>query len=122
MRKVLGTFLALLAIVAAGCNTRKDYPEPKIGWHDHSYSRIFGRLVRIPGATPEDPPTWVIRFGVPGDEYRGELALTPAERMRGYSGGEMVELKGRLLEQNTTDAFSGRWYAVDSIQMWSSYR
>jgi hypothetical protein len=110
-----------LAITSA-CSTRKDFPEPYVGWHNSSYSEMFGRLQRISGPTPDDPPTWVLRFGTPGDMYGGELALTPPERLRGYAGGESVEVKGRVLDQATTDAYNGRWYVVDSIQMWSTYR
>ncbi len=124
MQKIISTTLlaASLLFMASGCNTRKDFPEPYVGSHNSSYSQLFGRLQRIPGPTPDDPPTWVLRFGTPNDLYRGELALTPPDRMRGYSGGETVEVKGRVLEDNTTDAYSGRHYVVDSIQMWSNYR
>jgi hypothetical protein len=40
----------------------------------------------------------------------------------GYSGGEPVEIRGHLLSDATADAYSGRWYVVDSIQLWSEYR
>ncbi|HVT79120.1 MAG TPA: hypothetical protein VHM90_00570 [Phycisphaerae bacterium] len=121
MKKLLAVALLSLATLPA-CNTRKDFPEPYLGWHNPSYSQIFGRLVRLPGANPDDPPTWLVRFGMPGDAYRGELALTPATALTGYSGGEHVELKGHLLDQSTTDAYNGRWFVIDSIQMWSNYR
>ena len=122
MKKIVPLALLALLFFVPACNTRKDFPEPYLGWHNNSYSQLYGRLVRVPGPNPEDPPAWIIRFGMPRDAYRGELALTPATALTGYSGGGAVELKGHLLDKTTTDAYNGRWYVVDSIQMWSNYR
>ena len=121
---------ALLAVTLAaltldsGCKARKDYPEPNLGSHSPSYNVVFGRLVRVPGRDPDAPPTWLIRFGFPHDAYQGELALTsPSPNfILGYTGGEPVELHGHVLPQTTTDAYNGRWYQVDSIQLWSGYK
>lgn len=116
--------LAALFLSVSGCKARKDYPEPNIGSHSPSYNVVFGRLVRVAARDPEAAPTWLIRFGFPHDTYQGELALTSSSPnfILGYSGGEPVELHGHLLNQTTTDAYNGRWYMVDSIQLWSGYR
>jgi len=125
MKKIAHLASVVLLAALAGfpaCNTRKDFPEPYFGWHNNSYSQLFGRLVRVPGPTAEDPPTWILRFGMPRDAYQGEVALTPATSLTGYSGGEPVHVQGHLLDKSTTDAYNGRWFVVDSIQMWSPYR
>jgi hypothetical protein len=120
--------LLLILLIPAGilllpaCNARKDYPEPAIGWHSPTFSVVYGTLRTLPGRTPQDNPTWVITFGSNSDPYQGLLAITPPEKLIGYAGGERVEVKGRILDQPTTDAFNGRWYVVDSIQLWSDYR
>jgi hypothetical protein len=119
--------LALAVLFLSACQARKDFPEPNAGWHSPSFNAVFGRLHVLPGKTADDAPVWVIRFGTTSDPYQGELALMssiPNSRsfLNGYSGGEPVELKGRLLDQPTTDPYNGRWYVVDSIQLWSGYR
>jgi hypothetical protein len=119
--------VALLAMTIAlaglaGCKAKRTYPEPNVGWHSPSYSVLFGRIRRAPGATPDSLPIWVLRFGDASDAYGGELALSPPEKLAGYSGGENVEVHGHLLTDKTNDAFSGRWYVVDSIQYWSGYQ
>ena len=122
-KTALFTLLPIAWVLAlTACNTRKDYPEPNVGSHSPSYSSVFGRLQRIAGARPDLPPIWVLRFGNPQDAYQGELALTPPERMTGYSGGERVEVKGHVVEQGPTPSYNSRGYVVDSIQIWSSYR
>jgi hypothetical protein len=110
------------AMVLGGCKAKRDFPEPNVGWHSPSYSVLFGRIRRAQGATPESPPVWVIRFGEPGDGYGGELALTPPEKLTGYSGGEHVEVHGHLMSESTSDAYNGRWYVVDSVQYWTGYQ
>jgi len=121
-RHLVAVSLLLAALGVAGCQTRKTYQEPDIGWHAGNFSTIFGRLQRVPGPTADSKPYWVVRFGRRDEPYEGELALTPEGPLVGYSGGEAVEIKGHFLGQPTTDAFNGRWYVVDSIQMWSSYK
>jgi hypothetical protein len=118
-RRIL-LFLVAPALLLAGCNARKDFPEPNAGWHSASYGTVFGTLRRIPGRTDQDKPTWVIVFGDPKDTYQGIFALTEAPI--GYAGGEQVEIRGHLLSAPTTDSFNGRWYVVESIQLWTSYR
>lgn len=121
----LATALAILALIP-GCKARKDFPEPNIGSHTPNFDVIFGRLVRVPARDPDGEPTWLLRFGYPHDPYQGEMALTdlkkPSTFALGYSGGEPVEIHGHLLNQSTADSFNGRWYVVDSIQLWSGYR
>lgn len=126
-RRPLCTLAALLTALALGaCHARKDYFEPDPGWHSPNYSTVFGRLSQQPGPTSDSPPVWVLRFGAATGQYKGEFALTAPkdapQRLAGYSGGEMVQVKGRLLGEATTDAFNGRWYVVDSIQLWTNYR
>ena len=113
--------LAAAAVAVAGCKAKRTYPEPAYGWHSPSFSAVFGRVRRIAGANADAPAIWVVRFGTPNDVYFGELALTPAEKMTGYTGGESVEIHGHLLTEATTDAYNGRWYSVDSVQLWSGY-
>jgi hypothetical protein len=126
MKKVArkaGFWVACVAsFLAMGCSARRSYPEPSIGWHSPSYSVIFGRIQRVPGSNPDSPTLWTIRFADPRDAYQGELALTPPERLTGYSGGEHVEIHGHVMQEPTTDAYKGRWYVVDSIQMWTDYK
>ena len=98
-------FAACLALAwAAGCNARKDYPDAAPGWHNGDYSVIFGRLQRVPSAAPDAPPAWTIRFGYAADAYNGELALTPPERMVGYTGGERVEIRSDRWKRSGTGA------------------
>jgi hypothetical protein len=111
-----------LTCAFSACATRRDFPEPAVGWHSPTFSTVFGRLEKLPGATPDAAPVWTLRFGTTQASYQGRLALTPPERLVGYSGNERVEIHGHVLDQPTTDAFNGRWYVVDSIQMWSEYR
>ena len=117
-----------LASLVAGCHARKTYPDAAPGWHSPDYSIVFGRLQRVlipPSATQPDaeapPPVWTIRFGLSQDPYSGEFALTPADRLVGYSGGENVEIRGHRATQPTSDVFNGRWYSVDSIRMWNGH-
>ena len=123
MRTALQTLMltALTAFALAACTARREFPEPAVGWHSPGFTTVYGRLQQLPG-TGDNPPVWTIRFGGAGDPYSGQLALTPGDRMVGYTGGETVQIKGHILDQTTTDAFNGRWYVVDSIQMWSEHR
>lgn len=119
--------VALAGLVAGACAARKRYPDPAVGWHSIDYSVVFGRLMRVPMPAPDagtaaPPPAWVIKFGETTDPYGGELALTPPEKLVGYSGGEPVEIRGRLMEGATNDPYSGRWYTVESIRMWRGHR
>jgi hypothetical protein len=116
-----------LLLACAGCHARKTYPDPNPGWHSGDFTVIYGRLQRVttPTTQPDLPPppaVWTIRFGQSNAVYNGELALTPAERFIGFSGGENVEIHGHLLTEATNDAFSGRWYVVDSIRMWYEHQ
>ena len=122
MRMYPALFLIVLAAALPACKARKDFPEPGVGWHSPSFSVVYGTLRRLPGPNPDDDPTWVVIFGPAHGAYQGMLALTPPVKLTGYSGGERVELKGRMLDRETVDAFNGRWYVVDSIQYWSGYR
>jgi hypothetical protein len=119
----------VLVAVGAGlgaCHARTDYVSPDIGWHSADFGTVFGRLQRVADAAPEAPGMWVIRFGTATEPYNGELALVaPADapyRFVGYSGGEMVQVKGRLVDRPGNDAYNGRRYEVDSIQLWTSYK
>ncbi len=118
--RLAGTALLLAAL--ACCSARKTYPDPSPGWHSGDFSVLFGRLQRVPSPAPNTPPTWTLKFGTANDTYLGEVALTPGERMTGYSGGEAVEVRGHPLDQATTDPFNGRWYVVDSIRMWRGHQ
>jgi len=114
--------LTLAALALLACNSRKRYPDANIGWHSADFSTVFGRLLRIPLPAPDPnsptpPPAWVLKFDNSGP-YNGEIALTPPERLVGYSGGEPVEVHGHFLNQPTNDPYNGRWYVVDSIRMW----
>src|SRR5438552_2761060 len=87
---LIAGLLASPAILPA-CQARRDFPDPKAGYHNASYTVIFGRLVREQAANPDDPATWVVRFGAPTDPYKGELALdlkSKPEFVNGYAGGE----------------------------------
>lgn len=119
-RRFLFAFGLAAAALTASCTARRDFPEPALGWHTPGFTAVFGRLQKVPGPDP-DQPVWTIQFGHTGDPYQGVLALTPPERMVGYSGDERVELHGHMFEKPTTDAWNGRWYVVDSIQMWQEY-
>jgi hypothetical protein len=119
--------MTLAAAALLGCSAKKRYPDPAAGWHSLDYSVVFGRLTRVPmpapdPSTPAPPPAWVLKFGEATDQYGGEFALTPPEKLVGYSGGEPVEVRGRLMEGGTSDPYNGRWYVVDSIRMWHGHR
>ena len=125
IRRAAVMFALVCGVVAlAGCKARKDYPEPSLGYHSPNYNVVFGRLQKVAGRGENAPPTWVVRFGIPSDPYQGEFALTaPSPNfILGYSGGEPVEIHGHIFEQPTQDTFNGRWYVVESIQLWSGYR
>ena len=119
---LLSVALCTTLIASGGCKARKDFPEGEIGWHNPSFTSVYGTLQKIRGATDEDPPTWVVLFSGPQGPYQGMLALTPPVKLTGYSGGERVELRGHVLTDATTDAYNGRWYVVDSIQLWVGHR
>jgi hypothetical protein len=120
----LAALALLLSLVAAssGCKATQSYPDPLPGWHNGDYSTIFGRLQRIPAANAESPPVWVIRFGAAANEYRGEFAVMPPERLIGYNGGELVEIKGHIRSDLTHPDYTGTWYEIQSIRMWLNHR
>jgi len=110
-----------LFLVLAGCVTKKHFPEPLPGWHNDDYSVIFGRLQRVLAKNPDDPPIWVVRFGFSQDRFGGELALTPPQRLTGYSGGEQIQLHGVVRPELGYPSYPGTWYEVHSIRMWRSH-
>jgi hypothetical protein len=119
--------LGLAVAAMAGCKARKRYPDPAIGWHSPDYGVVYGRLFRVPLPAPSPgaeapPPAWVLKFGEAGESYAGEIALTPPERLVGYSGGEAVEVRGHFMKGATNDPYNGKWYVVDSIRMWYGHR
>jgi hypothetical protein len=119
-RCILTALAAATLMLAAGCKTKKIvHPEVNPGWHDASFSVVFGRLQRIPAQKAGEPPVWVVRFGPPNDIYGGQLAITPPERIAGFSGGEQVEVRGRLRPGNEGPL---TWYEASSIKLWRNYR
>lgn len=118
---VLFALLAAAALLAAsGCGGKHRYPDPYPGWHSADYSTIFGRLQRIPGKEAGDPPFWVIMYGfIKSDGYEGKLNLAPPEKMAGYSGGELVEIRGRINTSYQHPDIGGTWYDVQSIRLWN---
>ena len=114
--------VALLLLSVAGCGkATKNYPDPLPGWHNPDYSVVYGRLLRVPSKKPENPAVWVIRYDLANDRYGGEFALAPPERLTGYSGGEPVEIRGSIRRDVSQPDYSGTWYQVQSIKMWSNY-
>lgn len=101
-----------------GCSAKKVYPDPDIGSHTADYSVIFGRLQRVMPANPDNPPVWVVRFGIRQEPYGGELALTPADRLLGYTGGEMVQVRGRINPSVKSPDYPGNWYEISAIRLW----
>ncbi|HVX83562.1 MAG TPA: hypothetical protein VH253_01975 [Phycisphaerae bacterium] len=122
MRKSLLPLLCLLLPLLPDCSAKKVYPDPAFGWHNNDFSTIFGRLSRITARNPSDPPVWVIRFGAPADTYAGQLALTPPDMLTGYNGGETVEVRGRVRADLAHPDYTGTWYEVSSIRLWSPHR
>jgi hypothetical protein len=111
-------FLALLGMMA-GCGGRKAYPDSQPGWHNDDYTTIFGRLSRRSGEHA-DAPIWVLRydFANAADPYVGRVALTPAEKLIGYSGGELVEVHGKVLAKSDADPLGYYQFQVQSIRIW----
>ena len=113
---------ALLVLAIAGCKATKTYPDPLPGSHSADYSSVFGRLQRIAPKNPDNPSIWVVRFGLGSEPYGGQFALTPPEKLIGYIGGEQVELKGTILKGTPPQPdFTGSWYQVQGVRMWSNY-
>jgi hypothetical protein len=121
MKRIALSLLLLGALAASGCKAKKLYPDADPGWHSPDYGVVFGRLQRKPARDPDEPPLWLIRYDLGKDPYRGEFALTPAEKLVGYSGGEMVEIRGRIKSENAPAGYSGTWYEVHDIRIWASY-
>ncbi|HUO10037.1 MAG TPA: hypothetical protein VM008_17155 [Phycisphaerae bacterium] len=113
---------SLLLLVLAACHSKKRYPEPLPGWHNDDYSVIFGRLQRVVSKNPDEQPVWVIRFGLATEKYGGELALTPPQRLVGYTGGEDVELHGAVRTDLAYPSYPGNWYEIHSIRMWKPHQ
>ena len=115
------TLLSLAAFLPACGKTRKIYPDVLPGWHSGSYDVVFGRLQRVPAKDPTEAPTWVVRYGLSNtsDPYRGELGLVPPEKMVGYSGGELVELRGNLDPSLKSPNYTGTFYVVQAIRIWN---
>jgi hypothetical protein len=113
-----------LVLSLAGCGkATKAYPEALPGWHNADYSTVYGRLLRIPAQKADDPPVWVVRYGLAADQYRGELAITPPEVLIGYKGGEMVEIRGAVHpELAPAPDHPATWIEVQSMRLWSNYR
>jgi hypothetical protein len=105
-----------------GCMKKKIYPDPLPGWHSADYSTIFGRLQRVVAKNVDDPPVWVVRFGLSTDRYGGELALTPPGKLLGYSGGEQVEIHGQVRPELGYPNYPGTWYEVGGIRLWEARR
>jgi hypothetical protein len=124
MNRRVVAILAALVVGAgvSGCMKRKIYPDPLPGWHADDYSTVFGRLQRVVARNADDPPVWVIRFGLATDRYGGELALTPPGKLLGYTGGEQVEIHGTVRPELGYPNYPGTWYEVRSIRMWSGRR
>ncbi len=122
MKKLLIT-LTLVAFLGAmaSCKAKKSYPDTDPGWHSADFSVVLGRLVRIPAKNTDDPAVWVVRFGLGREAYRGELALMPADKLVGYSGGELVKIRGSVKEGYQHPQYAGTWYEVSSIRMWDNY-
>ena len=121
MKRIALSLLLLTVTALAGCKAKKTYPDPDPGWHSPDYGIIFGRLQRIAAKDPDSAPIWLVRYDFNQDRYRGELALTPAEKLVGYSGGEMVEIHGAVKTAAALGSYPGTWYEVHSIQLWASY-
>ena len=122
MRKSLLPLPLLLLTLLPACSARKVYPDPTFGWHNSSFSIIFGRLATITAKNPDDPPVWVIRYGNLQDTYGGQVALTPRDMLTGYNGGETVELRGRVRTDIAHPDFTGTWFEISSIRLWSPHR
>ncbi len=118
--------LAGVAVWLGGCQTRREFPEPAAGWHAGDYGVVFGRLQRVAAADPEEPAAWAVRFGEGGEAHGGRLTLTPGGMMTGFAGGDLVEVRGRLVGEagggGTGDTMRGIHYAVESIRLWAGYR
>jgi hypothetical protein len=123
---ILVALVLFATSLGVGCQVRQDFPEPAAGWHADDYSVLFGRLQRIDATDSDVPPTWQVRFGNRQDGYGGQLALTPAPMMTGFSNGEPVEIHGRLIGQaggtGTGDIAKTIQYEVESIRLWVGYR
>ncbi|MCL2647405.1 MAG: hypothetical protein FWD61_10445 [Phycisphaerales bacterium] len=121
MKNTLAFVLLFALLTMVGCKATRAFPDPYPGWHNSDYTSVFGRLQRIPSMNPNNPPVWIIRFGLGSDPHGGEFALMPAEKLVGYSGGEQVQITGAIHEEHFPD-YPGTWYDLQSIKMWSNYK
>jgi hypothetical protein len=122
MKKIAIFLLALASIPLASCKQpRATYPDIYPGWHNGDYSIIMGRLQRIPARDPSEAPTWIIRYGLTAtdDSYNGELALSPPGALTGYSGGELVEIRGEVDPNFKSPNYPGTFYNIRRINIWN---
>ena len=110
-----------LLLLLPACKAHRQYPDLTPGWHNADYTKVFGRIQRVAQTDPAAKPVWIIRYGYSdNDPYSGKLNLYPDGALAGYSGGELVEIKGALSKEYTLPNFPGTWYKVDEIRMWST--
>ena len=119
---ILSLAALLLLTSVPGCMKKKTYPDPLPGWHSANFDTVFGRLQRVVAKNPDDPVVWVVRFGTAQSRFGGELALMPAQKLIGYSGGEQVEIHGTPRTDLGYPNYPGTWYEVRSIHLWNGRR
>lgn len=115
-------FVALvLASLSAACKQRQSLPDVLPGWHSPGYDVVMGRLQRVPPRDPTEAPVWVLRYGLSNadDLHSGEVALMPPEALVGYSGGELVEVRGAVDAGFKSPDYPGTWYRVQEIRIWN---
>jgi len=117
---VLAIVLLAMVLAPAGCGKpKKFYPDLAPGWANPGYTHVFGRLQRLPAREIDGQPVWLVRFDLANTPHKGEFALGPAEKLTGYSGGELVEIRGQINSEFASPDYAGTWYNVQSIRMWS---
>jgi hypothetical protein len=118
---LVGLILCVVALGISGCGKKhRRFPEGEIGWHSASYSKIFGKLQLVQGSAENQKPYWIIRYAstTGPDIYGGKMVLMPENMMTGYSGGEYVELTGRVRQDLQNTAGTGMLYEVQGIRIW----
>lgn len=113
---ILVLFAAAALLTLAGCTYRHDYPVGVPGWHSDDYSIVFGMLHE----DPNDPENWSIRYAPidSTDEYGGQFAIEPVDRLVGYSDGDLVEITGKPLPGSKNPAGTGSLYNMSGIRLW----
>ncbi len=113
MRNTARVLSAVLLVLAAwavgGCGNRYNYPPGNPGWHSPHYHTIFGML-QLAGRQ-----SLAVEYA-PGngpDPYHGELIITPPAAMTGFSTGEMVLLRGEVVQTG-----AGPAYYVKRAKLW----